>query len=71
VGYGVGKKLLSQLIEGCQRVGCHRMIACICGENPVSVGLHGSLGFEPLGSIPEAGWKFEQWVDMSMMQRAL
>jgi L-amino acid N-acyltransferase YncA len=71
VGYGVGKKLLGQLIEGCQEAGCHRMIACICGENPVSVGLHRSLGFESLGRIPEAGWKFDQWIDMSMMQRAL
>ena len=71
VGYGVGKKLLSQLIQGCQEAGCHRMMACICGENPVSVGLHRSLGFETLGRIPEAGFKFDQWVDMAMMQRAL
>jgi L-amino acid N-acyltransferase YncA len=71
IGYGVGKKLLSQLIQGCQAARCHRMIACICGDNPVSVRLHRSLGFEPLGTIPEAGCKFEQWIDMSMMQRAL
>jgi L-amino acid N-acyltransferase YncA len=67
----VGKKLLSQLIQGCQEAGCHRMIACICGENPISVNLHSSLGFETLGRIPEAGFKFDQWVDMAMMQRSL
>jgi phosphinothricin acetyltransferase len=71
VGYGVGKKLLGELIVGCQQAGCHRMVACICGENPVSLHLHRSLGFEMLGSIPEAGFKFDQWIDMSMLQRAL
>jgi phosphinothricin acetyltransferase len=67
----VGKKLLGELIAGCREAGCHRMIACICGVNPISVGLHRSLGFEGLGRIPEAGWKFDQWVDMAMMQRSL
>jgi hypothetical protein len=28
-------------------------------------------GFNPLGTIPEAGQKPGQWIDMSMMQRAL
>ncbi len=71
IGYGVGKRLLGDLIAGCQAVGCHRMMACICGENPASVALHRSQGFLPLGTIPEAGYKFGGWVDMQMMQRAL
>ncbi|CAN5716523.1 GNAT family N-acetyltransferase [soil metagenome] len=71
IGYGVGKRLLTQLIAGCHEAGCHRMVACICGDNPASVALHRSLGFEPAGLLPEAGLKFEQWVDMAMMQRSL
>ncbi len=71
IGYGVGKRLLSDLIGACRTAGCHRMVACICGENPVSVSLHHSLGFQTLGCIPEAGYKFEQWLDMSMMVRTL
>ncbi len=71
IGYGVGKKLLAALIAACQSAGCHRMVACICGENPASVALHTAHGFAPVGRLPEAGFKFGKWVDMSMMQRAL
>ena len=71
IGYGVGKRLLMRLIEACQTLGCHRMVACICGENPASVALHCSLGFVPVGTLPETGFKFGQWVDMAMMQRGL
>jgi phosphinothricin acetyltransferase len=71
IGYGVGKRLLSALIAGCEAAGCHSMVACICGENPLSVALHASLGFAAIGTLPEAGFKFGKWVDMSMMQRPL
>lgn len=71
VGYGVGRKLLAQLIAECKQTGCHRMVACICGDNPISLHLHRSLGFEVLGTIPEAGFKFDRWLDMSMLQRPL
>jgi phosphinothricin acetyltransferase len=71
IGYGVGKRLLSALIASCQAAGCHRMVACICGENPVSVALHASLGFDAGCILPEAGFKFGEWVNVSMMQRAL
>jgi phosphinothricin acetyltransferase len=71
IGYGVGRKLLAALIADCESAGCHRMVACICGENPASVALHLSQGFASLGTLPEAGVKFGKWIDMSMMQRGL
>ncbi len=71
IGYGVGRKLISALIAGCEAAGCHRMVACICGENPASVALHHSQGFAHIGTMPEVGFKFGQWIDMSIMQRPL
>jgi L-amino acid N-acyltransferase YncA len=71
IGYGVGKRLLAELISRCRAAGCHRMIACICGENPASVALHRRMGFEEAGCLPEAGFKFKKWADMSLMQRGL
>ena len=71
IGYGVGRKLLTALIGACEGAGCHRMVACICGENPASVALHVSQGFASMGTLPEAGFKFGKWIDMSMMQRPL
>ena len=71
IGYGVGRKLLSALIVACESSGCHRLVACICGDNPASVALHASQGFARVGTIPEAGFKLGRWIDMSMMQRGL
>ncbi|HMD19232.1 MAG TPA: GNAT family N-acetyltransferase [Alloacidobacterium sp.] len=71
VGHGVGKILLAELISECQAKGCHSMVACICGVNPSSVALHASLGFQQVGVLPEAGYKFGEWLRLLMMQRPL
>jgi L-amino acid N-acyltransferase YncA len=71
IGHGVGKMLLAELISECQARGCHSMVACICGENPSSVALHASLGFQQVGLLPEAGHKFGEWLRLLIMQRSL
>jgi L-amino acid N-acyltransferase YncA len=68
IGHGVGKMLLGELIAECRAKGCHSMVACICGVNPVSVALHASLGFEQVGLLPEAGNKFGEWLRLLIMQ---
>jgi L-amino acid N-acyltransferase YncA len=70
-GHGVGKRLLTELISNCQERGCHSMVACVCGINPPSVALHASLGFVAIGTLPEAGKKFGEWLSLSIMQRLL
>lgn len=71
IGHGVGKLLLGELIDECTAGGMHTMVACICGINPVSVGLHQSLGFRPVGEMPEAGNKFGEWLRLLILQRPL
>jgi L-amino acid N-acyltransferase YncA len=71
IGHGVGKMLLGELISQCKAKGCHSMVACICGVNPVSVALHESLGFQQAGLLPEAGNKFGEWLRLLIMQRPL
>jgi L-amino acid N-acyltransferase YncA len=71
IGHGVGKLLLSGLIAQCQVRQCHSMVACVCGTNPKSVALHASVGFVPIGTLPEAGKKFGQWLSLTIMQRLL
>ena len=70
-GHGVGKRLLTELIANCKVRGCHSMVACVCGINPPSVALHASLGFVPVGTLSEAGKKFGEWLNVSIMQRLL
>jgi L-amino acid N-acyltransferase YncA len=71
IGHGVGKLLLTELVSQCQAKGYHTIVACICGINVLSVALHESLGFLPVGVLPEAGNKFGEWLRLLIMQRRL
>jgi L-amino acid N-acyltransferase YncA len=71
IGHGVGRMLLSELISSCRERGCHSMVACIFGVNVPSVSLHASLGFQQVGLMPEAGYKFGEWLRLLIMQRPL
>jgi phosphinothricin acetyltransferase len=39
--------------------------------NAASIGLHQAMGFQHIGVIKSAGWKFDQWLDVVLMQRTL
>jgi len=40
-------------------------------DNHGSIGVHRACGFETLGVMRSVGWKFDRWLDVVMMQRAL
>ena len=69
---GVGRVLLQQLIEECERRGFRQMIAVIgdSAQTP-SIELHRTLGFRMIGNVENVGYKFERWLDTVLMQRAL
>lgn len=69
---GVGLALLEALIARCEQHGFRRMVAVITGPgSEASVALHQRAGFTPVGEIPGAGYKFERWCDILLMQRSL
>jgi phosphinothricin acetyltransferase len=39
--------------------------------NAASIGVHAACGFEPVGTMKAVGRKFDRWVDVVIMQRAL
>ena len=46
--------------------------ACVGNSaNAGSLRLHESLGFEQVGVLRDIGFKFGQWVDTVLLQRAL
>ena len=72
LGRGLGRSLLTQLIETCTELGYRRMIAVIGDSaNLPSINLHLAMGFDHAGLLPSAGYKHGRWVDSLMMQRAL
>jgi L-amino acid N-acyltransferase YncA len=71
-GRGVGRALLSALIEAATARGFRQMIAVIGdSEQTASVALHAALGFAYVGTLPNVGFKFGRWLDTVLMQRAL
>lgn len=71
-GKGIGRDLLTALIEHCEAGPWRQMVAVIAGtQNQGSIALHRKLGFAHVGTQPETGYKFGQWIDVVFMQRAL
>src|SRR5215469_1479558 len=71
-GQGVGKALVSRLVEDAAAAGMRQMIAVIGdSENTGSIGVHASLGFHMVGTLRAVGVKFGRWVDVVTMQRSL
>lgn len=71
-GKGIGRILLRTLIERCAAGGWRQMIAVIGDSaNAGSIGLHRSLGFEPVGVLRSVGFKLGCWVDTVQMQLAM
>jgi len=71
-GRGLGRLLLAELMARCEAAGARQMVAVIGdAANAGSIGLHAALGFEHTGVLKAAGWKFERWLDVILMQRTL
>jgi L-amino acid N-acyltransferase YncA len=69
---GIGTALMQRLIEECGRRGYRQMIALIGeADNHASIRLHEKLGFRPVGVLADVGFKFDRWVSVPLMQRAL
>lgn len=69
---GIGAALLRALLSRCD-AGAWRQVLAVIGnvENASSIALHRRLGFRTVGTLNSVGFKFGQWVDTVLMQRAL
>jgi L-amino acid N-acyltransferase YncA len=71
-GKGLGKALLAELERQAEAAGIRKLIAVIGDSgNQGSVGVHRTLGFEPVGVIQSCGWKFGKWLDIVLMEKQI
>ena len=68
---GIGRQLMTALIDACAAAGFRQMIGYIDGANVASIKLHERFGFRQVGYLPAVGYKFGRWTDSIMMQRSL
>lgn len=70
-GLGIGKLLLTELIQLAKQQGLHTMIGVIDAENQNSIDFHHQFGFKTVGIIKESGFKFNRWLDSVFVQLIL
>lgn len=71
IAQGIGSALLTELIRRSTGFGFKQMIAVIAEGVDGSVRLHEKHGFALLGRFPDLGYKFDHWIGIIHMQRAL
>jgi len=69
-GRGVGRALLQALIERVRDMGLRHVIGAISDSDSsaASIALHRALGFRDAGIYRQVGWKFDRWLDVTLMQ---
>ena len=70
-GKGVGRALYAELFERLRAQGFRIAVAGITLPNPASIGLHESMGFAPIGTLRDIGWKEDGWRDVGFWQLSL
>lgn len=71
-GKGIGFSLMQALIKACEPTGIRQMVACISDKKDgASIALHKKCGFKHIGVLPASGYKFDRWIDMTVMQRQI
>jgi L-amino acid N-acyltransferase YncA len=71
VNCGIGQTLLPALMDACASAGYRQLIGYIDTANKAPLRLHEAFGFVRVGLLPAVGFKFGQWVDSVLVQRAL
>jgi phosphinothricin acetyltransferase len=70
-GRGIGRRLYSALLGLLRARGVHAVIGGAALPNAASVALHEKLGFAPVGTFRQVGFKHGRWVDVGYWQLLL
>lgn len=69
-GNGIGRALVTELIERARSAGKTEIVAAVDGANDASIRFHERLGFGVVGRMPGIGTKFGRRLDLVLLQRA-
>ena len=70
-GRGVGKALLESLLGSAHDLGYKTVVASVATDNASGLKLHTNLGFKVVGTIKDAAYKFDRWMDITLVQKSL
>ncbi len=70
-GRGIGRALLTHLIDAAREIGFHKLVLSAFPFNPAGVALYESAGFRTVGIYREQGRLDDKWVDVIVMEKIL
>lgn len=71
-GRGLGKALLTRLLDDAKTAGVRQVIAVIADKGAdASIGMHKKLGFKETGRMGRVGYKYGRWLGTVTMQKVL
>jgi phosphinothricin acetyltransferase len=71
-GKGLGKVLLSELIDRSRAAGVKEIIAVIADKGAdASIQMHKNFGFKEIGHMGKVGFKFGRWLGTVLLQKSL
>ena len=58
------------MVDGVRDLGLRHVIGAISDSetSAASIAMHRRLGFREVGVYRQVGWKFERWLDVTLMQ---
>ncbi|MDF1790378.1 MAG: GNAT family N-acetyltransferase [Thalassobaculaceae bacterium] len=68
---GIGRALLGELLRIAEAGPWQQMMAVISDPKSGSEALHAAFGFEKVGHMARIGYKFDQWIDVIVLQRSV
>lgn len=70
-GKGLGRALMDTVETYAKTQGYGSLVAGVSGANPDGIAFHTAIGFAKVGHIPKAGYKFDRWLDLVLLQKIL
>jgi L-amino acid N-acyltransferase len=70
-GRGIGSALLDELTKEARDLGYRTLVASVATDNRGGLALFTKHGFDVVGTIRNAAHKFDRWMDITLVQRAL
>lgn len=68
---GYGMALMQSILDAAKEFNQKVVLSKIESETTASLELHRKLGFEKVGTLKQVGFKFDRWLDVTIMQKLL